>query len=75
MDSEFKCCCGNPSCKQSLVVRKGAVFYPDPKLNHWEEGYVNVYGVEAGGLPEVMLDPAEMKQLRDWLIELYPLES
>lgn len=29
---KLECSCGNPACRQSLVIRKGAVFYPDHKL-------------------------------------------
>ena len=71
-DIELECSCGNPTCKQSLFIRKGAVFYEDKSRNHWDQGYVNVYGVEKGEFPEVMLDPEEMVKLRDWLNEMYP---
>jgi len=71
MDIELECCCGNPDCKQSVFIRKGAVFYEDESKNHWNQGYINVHGFE-GGLPEVMLDPDKMRELRDFLNEVYP---
>lgn len=76
-DLELECTCGNPKCRQSLSVRKGAVFYKDQSDNethHWNQGYINVYGIEQGNLPEVMLDPEKMIELRDWLCEMYPKE-
>jgi hypothetical protein len=73
-DIELDCTCGNPECRQSLFVRKGAVFYKDENGNethHWNQGYVNVFGVTPS--PQVMLDPEKMIELRDWLCEMYPL--
>lgn len=74
MDIELHCSCGNPACKQFLHVRRGAVFYEDASKNHWNQGYVGIYGIEHGEVPEVMLDPDEMKKLRDFLLEEYPPE-
>lgn len=66
---DLKCSCGNPDCKQQLSIRKGAVFHGSDEVTHWNQGYINIYGVE--GLPEVMLDPEQMVELRDWLNEHY----
>ena len=74
-DIEFKCSCGNPACTQSVHVRKGAVFYQDSSKNHWSQGYISIYGVDPGEIPEIMLDPPLMKELRDWLLEMYPLSE
>lgn len=69
---EFECTCGNPACKQSIFMRKGAVYYADKTKNHWNQGYINVHGLSKGEFPEIMLDPERMIELRDWLNAMYP---
>ncbi len=72
MHLKLDCDCGNPDCKQSAFIRKGAVFHGgSDDATHWNQGYVSVHGFDGVGPPVVMLEPRKMVKLRDWLNEMY----
>ena len=66
-DIELTCDCGSSECF------KGIVFTANKEPDHYRQGYIDIFGSK-DGVAGIMLSPESMQELRDWLIEMYPLE-